>query len=180
MFRCFFAITLFIACVGMASPAQAESLADRFVESGARKTLPAFMFQDGKGQETDLSAFRGRYVLLNLWATWCGPCVQEMPALDALQAHFNKRKLSIVALTQDRDGLAAARGFYGRYGLKNLDVYADGAGRTTAILRVRGLPTTLLIDPHGVEIGRVYGIAEWNTPETIAFLEARMTKAATK
>ncbi|MDX2028424.1 MAG: TlpA disulfide reductase family protein [Alphaproteobacteria bacterium] len=180
MFRRLFAITLFLACTGMAQPAGANDFAGRFALAEVRKPVPSFIFQDGQGRETDLKAFRGRYVLLNLWATWCAPCVREMPALDALQARFGKQRLSVIALTQDRDGLAVAKGFFNRYDIKNLGVYADGAGRAGSILGISGLPTTLLIDPQGREIGRVSGNAEWDAPDTIAFLEARMLKVATR
>jgi thiol-disulfide isomerase/thioredoxin len=203
MSRHFFAITLFAALFAVNSGVAASDFTDHFVFTKPPAPVPAFTFQDAKGQVLDLkNNFRGHYVLLNLWATWCGPCVHEMPALDALAAKLaaesgtsspakpvtistgqagatSSPPLEIVALTEDHDGLGAAESFYKRHNLHHLTVFVDDSGEATFILRVQGLPTTLLIDPQGREIGRIEGATDWDDPATIAFLKS-LLKPVTK
>ena len=97
-----------------------------------------------------------------------------MAKLDMLQQKIDSTHLSIIAMTEDHDGLGAAEGFCKRHGLHHLPVFVDGSGAIPSILHVEGLPTTLLIDPNGMEIGRVEGDAEWDDADTIAFLEKKM------
>jgi thiol-disulfide isomerase/thioredoxin len=113
-------------------------------------------------------------VLLSIWATWCTPCVKEMPSLDGLQAKFGADRLIVLPIIEDREGLTAARTFYDRHQLTHLPVLADTAGHAPAALHVRGLPTTLLLGPDGRELARVEGGADWLSPEAVAFLQAQM------
>lgn len=136
--------------------------------------VPPFVFKDAHGQTVTVQDFRGRYVLLNIWATWCAPCVEEMPSLNRLQAHFPVSKLQIVALNEDHDGAVLARAFYTQHSLRYLDVFVDEAGRAPALFSLHGLPTTFLIDPRGNVIGMAEGNVEWDTPDSIAFLEKRV------
>ena len=122
--------------------------------------MPALSITDGTGRPFDLSSFRGRVVLLNLWATWCGPCVREMPALDRLQAELGGAGFAVVALSLDRKGREVVEPFFGRLGLDHLDMYFASA-RATVALGARGLPTTFLIDHRGRLVGSLMGPAEW-------------------
>ena len=129
-------------------------------------------FTDADGREHALSEFRGRMVLVNLWATWCAPCLREMPALDRLQGHLGGPDFMVVALSQDRGGMAAVAPFWAEAGLENLTLFIDkdlAAGRK---IKARGLPTTLLVDREGREIARLEGPAEWDAPEVVAYLAA--------
>jgi thiol-disulfide isomerase/thioredoxin len=179
MGRHFFAIFLFAAFMS-ASCAYASDFSSRFTPTTPPALVPAFPFEDAHSRTLDLKEFRGSYVLLNLWATWCGPCVREMAALDALAQRLptepSRPPLAIVALTEDNNGLGAAEGFYKRHSLRHLPVFVDTAGQAPSLLRIRGLPTTLLIDPKGMEIGRIEGDAEWDEADTIAFLEKQMQR----
>lgn len=143
-----------------------------FLPPEGRQPVPALVFLDAEGREVPLSEFRGRVVLLNLWATWCGPCVREMPSLDALQVRLGGPDFAVVALSQDRGGAEVVRKFYEDYDLANLDVWLDKANAAGRALKTRGLPTTVLIDAQGREVGRVEGAEEWDAPEMVERIEA--------
>ena len=146
-------------------------LSEHFVKAAPQQARLDLSFQDGAGRQTSLRDFKGRYVLLNVWATWCGPCVKEMPALNALQRHLAPRQVALVALAEDRKGQTAVAGFYQRHGLENLAVYVDAEGDAMALLKLRGLPTTLLVGPDGREIGRTETALDWMKPENLAWLD---------
>jgi len=128
-------------------------------------------FKDGQGRDLSLADFRGRVVLLNLWATWCAPCRREMPDIDALQAKYGGADFVVVALSQDRKGTDAVRDFYGEIGVKNLEIFIDQKAKTARKLRAAGLPTTLLLDKTGNEIGRLVGPANWNSADARQLIE---------
>lgn len=132
--------------------------------------LPALQFVDGSGRELALGDFRGRLVLLNLWATWCGPCRKEMPSLDRLQARLGGPEFTVVPLSIDRGGPAAVRDFYHELGISSLGVYVDATGTATADLHVIGVPTSILLDREGRELGRVVGPAAWDSPQALELL----------
>ncbi len=139
--------------------------------------LPELVFEDESGRERRLAEWRGRFVLLNLWATWCAPCKVEMPALDRLQAKLGGKEFDVVALSFDRAGPAAPRGFFEAEGIANLGLYIDKSGRGATALKAAGLPTTLLIDAEGREIARLAGIAAWDEEPILGFLRARIAEA---
>ena len=136
-----------------------------------RVDMPELTFVDVKGKDRSLAEFRGKVVLLNLWATWCAPCVKEMPSLERLQAKLGSDRFMVLALSQDRGGLPLVQQFYAAQGLKGLDIYVDKTMASARAIKAMGLPTTLLIDAEGREIGRLVGAAEWDAPETIALIE---------
>jgi len=131
----------------------------------APQAVAGITFKDAAGREMSLADFRGRVVMLNLWATWCAPCRREMPDIDALQAKYGGDKFVVVALSQDRKGVEAVRDFYAEIGVKNLEIFIDQKARSTRKLRAPGLPTTLLLDKRGLEIGRLIGPANWNSAD---------------
>ncbi|WP_246026280.1 TlpA disulfide reductase family protein [Saccharospirillum alexandrii] len=132
--------------------------------------IAAVTFEDGSGNALSLSDFSGKYVLLNLWATWCGPCREEMPTLDALQSELGGSNFDVLALSLDRQGAGVVTEFYREIGIENLGVYVDDSGMAGNKLRAVGIPTTLLLNTEGQEIGRLVGTAEWNSDEMIKFL----------
>jgi len=132
------------------------------------KTEPAVSFTDASGRHA-LAAYKGHYVLLNMWATWCAPCVAELPALTKLQAAVPG--LTVLAVNMDR-GQVDAAGF-----LKSHNALSLGSLRDTDITLMRGfgafgLPTTVLIDPKGKIVGRAEGPATWDAPESIAYFKS--------
>ncbi|MEZ5933095.1 MAG: TlpA disulfide reductase family protein [Alphaproteobacteria bacterium] len=134
--------------------------------------LPPISFQSERSVVTTLGDYAGKVVLLNLWATWCGPCRAEMPTLDRLQALLGGSEFEVLALSLDRGGADKVRAFYRELDLRNLSIYIDPAASAQRQLRVVGIPTTLLIDRDGRELGRLSGPAEWDSPEMIAFFKS--------
>src|SRR5581483_9289869 len=114
--------------------------------------------------------FRGRVVLLNFWATWCVPCVEEMPSLDKLQAQLGSRDFTVLALSTDREGLSIVQPFVDKIGVRNLPIYLDQSRAAQRAFGLRGIPTTMLIDREGREVGRLEGMAHWDSPEAMALM----------
>ena len=122
-----------------------------------------------------LADFRGRLVLLNIWATWCFPCRREMPALDRLQAKLGGLDFEVIALAIDQKGVPVVEAFYEELGLEALRVYVDASTKAAPDISVVGIPTTLLVDRAGDEIGRFVGPYEWDDPKITAFLREQIT-----
>jgi thiol-disulfide isomerase/thioredoxin len=145
-----------------------------FVFKKEPEALPDVRFQDANGTEKTLSDWRGKVVLVNLWATWCAPCRKEMPALDRLQKELGSSKFEVVAISIDRTGLAGARKFLDETGVKNLALYADPTTKLSSVLKAVGLPVTVLIDAKGREVGRLVGPAEWDSEDAKRLIRAAM------
>ncbi len=142
--------------------------------------LPEIHFVDGAGRAVTLDDFRGRSVLLNIWATWCVACRKEMPSLDRLQAKFDPSRFLILTLSIDRRGASVVRPFYQELELKSLGIYLDQPGASLQLLRAPGIPITLVINRDGQEIGRKIGQAEWDSPEMIALLREHLNLPASR
>ncbi len=163
--------------VGMpAGSATAQELLENFVVHPSPQPVAAVSFEDGQGRARSLADFKGKVVLLNIWATWCASCRYEMPSLDALQATLGSSDFEVVPLSVDRSGIHAVAKFYTEIDVRSLATYIDTSGQAVRTLGAIGLPTTLLIDPAGREIGRLTGPADWDTPEMAAFLKAIILK----
>lgn len=131
------------------------------------REIGSFAFADGQGRRKTLADFRGRTVLLNLWATWCPPCREEMPSLDRLQKTLGGAKFEVVALSIDAEGAPAVERFYKELGIGALAIYVDPGMGAPGALKTPGLPTTLLIDAQGRELGRHAGPAEWDSADVL-------------
>jgi thiol-disulfide isomerase/thioredoxin len=128
------------------------------------RPIPLVAFTDEAGHSLSLAEFKGRAVLLNLWATWCVPCQKEMPSLDRLQAKLGGPRFQVIAVSIDKQGDAVVQPFYRQLGLQALGVYLDPSGKAPSSLGIEGVPATLLIDVNGREIGRKLGALEWDSP----------------
>ncbi|MCF7702048.1 TlpA family protein disulfide reductase [Loktanella sp. M215] len=128
-----------------------------------------FVTEDGTRME--MADFQGKVILLNVWATWCVPCREEMPTLDALQASLGSDRFEVVPLSIDRAGVPPVRRFYDEIGVTHLGMYVDKTMLSATALRTVGLPTTILIDAKGQELGRLVGPAEWDDQEMVNFLK---------
>jgi thiol-disulfide isomerase/thioredoxin len=144
----------------------------------APKPLPDLDFLGPDGKATKLSAFRGKTVLLNLWATWCAPCRKEMPALDRLQAALGGQDFEVVAVTIDQRNLDRPKAFLQEIGVSRLGYYADPTAKIfqqlRAVDRAVGMPTTLIVDPEGCELGYLAGPAEWSSEDAQKLMRAAL------
>lgn len=143
-----------------------------FVFKSNPKAVPEFPFKDAQDKVLTLADWKGRVVLLNLWATWCAPCRHEMPGLDRLQADLGSEDFEVVALSVDRKGKAPSAKFLQEVNASNLKLYVDDTGKAFFEMRARGLPATYLIDREGRLIGRLVGPAEWDSEEAKALMQA--------
>lgn len=122
---------------------------------------PNSQFSDGT-RPMSLSAFKGKYVLVNFWATWCSPCVKEMPALDRLAARLERNGVVVVAISQDEGGATQVRPFVEKLKLTKMRVLYDPDKRAFRDYALRGLPTTILVSPEGKLVARLEGSASWD------------------
>lgn len=135
---------------------------ENFIPAREITRAPMTEFLELSGAKINLERFRGKVVVLNLWATWCTPCVAEMPMLDRLQQQLAPLGVVVVALSIDRGGPPVVQGFFNEHEIKHLGVYVDPTMRAQGDFKVIGLPTTVLIDRDGNERGRLVGPAEWD------------------
>ncbi len=149
----------------------AQGSLSEFVFRKDPEPVPAVTFLDPEGEEVGFDAFPGKVLLVNLWATWCAPCVAEMPTLDELQAKLGSDRFEVVTISVDRVSQEESEAFFERIGIKHLKLYRDPTTRIGVDLSAFGLPTTILIDADGVDVGRITGPAEWNSPEAIALVK---------
>ena len=143
------------------------------------RALPALSFLDAQGKPTSLAAFRGKVVLLNVWATWCPPCVKEMPTLNKLQEVLGGKDFAVLPLSVDKGGVFAVQSFYQDNFIDHLPVYVDPTTKVLDGLNILGPPTTILIDKQGREISRTLGPQDWDQPSVIAQLRHYMAQPAT-
>jgi thiol-disulfide isomerase/thioredoxin len=143
--------------------------------------LPELAFQDTAGKPLSLANWRGRTVLLNLWATWCVPCRKEMPALDAVQQRLGSPDFEVVAVNIDTRDPDKPKTFLKELGISKLAYYADSTAKTfqdlKSVGRAFGMPTTLLIDRQGCELGSIAGPAEWASEDAVKLIQAALGKS---
>ena len=143
--------------------------------------VPNLAFADASGKPLTLADWRGKTVLLNLWATWCVPCRQEMPTLDALEGKLGGPNFQVVALNIDTRDPEKAKTFLKDIGVSHLSYYADGSAKSfqdlKSVGRAFGMPTTLLVDPNGCEIGTIAGPADWASPDALKLIQAALSQA---
>jgi thiol-disulfide isomerase/thioredoxin len=153
---------------------------DAFIVHETPQPVPALSFIDSDGNRPSLAAFRGRTILLNIWATWCLPCREEMPALERLEAKLSGPEFEVVPLSIDRGGLPKVKSFYEEISLKALGMFVDTSSKASYALGAVGIPTALLINPDGLEVGRLVGPAEWDSPELTEIIQQHLQRAARK
>ena len=173
-----FACLMAASSVWATTNARAQDAVTTFPLHVSPRELPELRFQDGEGAERSLADFRGKVVLLNIWATWCIPCRKEMPMLDRLQAQLGGPDFEVVALSIDRAGISVVEKFYKEIGLKTLGMYVDASGKASRVLGIVGLPTTVLIGRNGSELGRSVGPAEWDSPALVDFFRKQIERRA--
>jgi thiol-disulfide isomerase/thioredoxin len=166
-----------VATAGRVAPLARGEVAGLVVASRPLR-LPDLAFRDASGSERHLAEWRGRTVLLNLWATWCIPCRKEMPALDELQAKLGGPPFEVVAINIDTRDANKPRAWLKEVGIARLDYYTDASARVFQDLklvgRAIGMPTTILVDPAGCEIGTIAGPAEWASEDALQLVRAAL------
>jgi thiol-disulfide isomerase/thioredoxin len=136
------------------------------------KPAPSVVFAGAGGTLHNLGEFKGKLVLLNLWAPWCGPCVKELPALAALEKALPGERFTVVAVDVGREGQGEAAAFLKAHGAGVLGAYVDSNASLYRAFGGYGLPVSVLIDAEGNEIARAEGPAEWSDPEAVAWIKA--------
>ena len=126
---------------------------------------------DQNGKIFSLNKFRGKLLLINFWATWCTPCIQEMPSLVTLQKKRGGSDFTVLALSQDFQEWKAIKPFLEKYKLDGIPIYVDSKSAIGIKLKVIGLPTSVLLSPAGKVLGYLKGVAEWDSPEAIALID---------
>lgn len=160
------------SCNGPSDPLERFSVGSlkKLAMIEAPPTRPALTFQTMDGQDVQLSKHQGQIVLMNAWATWCPPCIAEMPSLDRLQALRGGLDFAVVPISLDRTP-AEAKAWLEKNDLRNLQSWHDGSYRLTGEVKLPGLPTTILYNRDGREVARLPGEAEWDSPEALALID---------
>ena len=147
------------------------------------KQFSALTFNDGDAKPISLAAFKGKTILLNLWATWCVPCRAEMPALDALQAQSGSGEFEVVAVNVDNDGAEKAKAFLEQVQIKSLKSYGDPTmGLFNNLKReglALGLPVSLLIGPDGCLLSAMNGPAAWGGTDAKKLIDTAVSASGT-
>jgi thiol-disulfide isomerase/thioredoxin len=172
-----------LAAAALPAMAQAEIPKSLITGSMARfkltrppKPVPDLEFLDVNGQPLRIADFTGQARLINLWATWCAPCVKEMPSLDRLQEAMPRDRFIVLPISVDGPSKAKVKPFYKERNLLDLHIYYENKERKAmSVLGVSVLPTSILVDPAGRELGRLEGDADWDTLEGFALMRAAMT-----
>jgi thiol-disulfide isomerase/thioredoxin len=149
----------------------------RFKPARPPKPMPDLEFLDADDKPLRLANLTGKARLVNLWATWCAPCVKEMPSLDKLQAEMGKDKFVVLPLSLDGPSRAKVAPFYADRKLANLGIYFDKGKKVLGAVDVSVLPTSILVDAQGRELGRLEGDADWDKPEALALMRAAVESA---
>lgn len=142
------------------------------------RSLPEFHFVDGSGEKRTLADFNGKILLINLWATWCPPCREEMPSLDRLDARMGGNDFQVLAISTDLQGISVVQAFYRTAGITSLKAYIDQNGETENALKVPGLPTTLLVDKKGNAVGVKVGPADWDSDTVTSVVNGQISASA--
>ena len=154
--------------------AGSEAFNYRLDRSKAGTAAPTFAFQNPDGGEATLQDFAGRPMLVNLWATWCTPCVAEMPTLDRIAATYGPKGLAVLTISQDNQGEKAVKPFFAKHDLPHLKGWADPENQFGFDYATGLLPTTVLYDAQGKDMVRVIGAMDWEGAEAKALIDAAM------
>lgn len=154
------------------------AMAALVVHESPREAPLGAVYYDADGAARRLADHRGRVVVVNFWATWCPPCVKEMPSLDRLAGALEGTEADVVALSADFGDISRPRAFYERTGIAHLALYHDRDKEVARGAGVQGLPVTLILDREGREVARLTGDAEWDAPEALAVIRALLDAPA--
>lgn len=151
-----------------AEAAQLAALSRVLIELRPPQKPPGFSFLSARGEKRTLADYRGQGVVLNIWATWCVPCLAEMPALDRLSALVKDFTISVLPVSIDTQGLKVVKQYYAAHRIAHLPILLDPNGEIAAAFKVPGIPASFLFDRQGRLVARCLGPANWDTPHAIA------------
>ncbi|WP_169567001.1 TlpA family protein disulfide reductase [Sneathiella limimaris] len=173
----------FTGVVGLTSTAFSANLKDlavgemkNIVISSDPEPIAEFSFVDAEGKTHQISDFQGKTILLNFWATWCGPCKEEMPSIDRLQGEMGSDEFEVLTVSHDLQGIERVVKFFKALKIENLTPYNDKTIKSGRVTGVFGLPATLILNAEGEEVARMVGPAEWDSEEAKEFLKAVMAQ----
>jgi thiol-disulfide isomerase/thioredoxin len=164
------AVALLVALSAAAAAEEEKLRLGEFIPESAPQPAPETGFADADGKPVSFADFKGKPLVVNLWATWCQPCLKEMPSLDRLQSALDD-KLAVAAGSEDRAAADRVGSFVAAMGLQKLKIYLDPKSDVGHAFDVRGLPTSIVIDAGGRVVGRVEGAAEWDSATMMAVLK---------
>jgi thiol-disulfide isomerase/thioredoxin len=164
-------ILALILCLGILTGGQADDLFSKIDIKPIKdkRKLPNITLESLKGEKVELKSFKGKVIFLNFWATWCGPCKEEMPSMEVLQQQFKDKDFLFLAISVDYEGAKPVRDFIAKQRY-TFPVLIDQKGETLDLLDVKGIPTTFIIDRQGAMLGIAIGPRNWKSPEVIALL----------
>lgn len=128
-----------------------------------------FLSQDGTSHH--LAEFKGRGMVVNMWATWCAPCIAELPSLEALSKALAPKDIAILPMSSDRGGADVVRAWFDAHGITGLPILLDPKGALARAFNARGIPTSVIINTAGRVVARLEGAAEWSSPEAQALIQ---------
>ena len=152
--------------------ASPPAVLDKMQLTEGTPAAPAVTFYDAEGKALSLNDFRGRYVLVNLWATWCGPCINELPSLIRLQAELPQDKITVLPLDLEKHDAQKVAEFLERTKIAGLPIYIDRDFSAMRGFAANELPLTILIDAEGKEVARAAGEQKWDHADSVAYLKA--------
>ena len=152
--------------------ASPPAILDKLQLTEGTPAAPAVTFYDAEGKALSLNDFRGRYVLVNLWATWCGPCINELPSLIRLQAELPQDKITVLPLDLEKHDAQKVAEFLERTKIAGLPIYIDRDFSAMRGFAANELPLTILIDAEGKEVARAAGEQKWDHADSVAYLKA--------
>ena len=178
--RAFLLFALFVFALPLAQSKEAPLSADEKKVLKKLRITPATQWieaHDFAGEMMDaktvnLQDYRGRFVLLNFWATWCSPCLKEMPDLENAYNEMGQEKLVVLAIGMG-ESVKKIKAFFNKYGF-TFPLLADNKMKITKLYGVKNIPVTYLIDPDGVVLGRALGVRDWASPDLLAFIDSRL------
>lgn len=134
------------------------------------RVLPEADLVAPDGAKTRLSAYAGKPLVLTFWASWCAPCLRELPTLARFKPRAEAAGINVATVSEDKEGAAVAKGYMDGNGLGALPLFVDPDGELAKALGVKGLPTTLIIDAEGREVARIQAEADWSGPDVVSVI----------
>ncbi|MCB8883287.1 TlpA family protein disulfide reductase [Acidisoma cellulosilytica] len=164
--------TAVLAAGVMTRRAEAQSLGslDALTRLPSGATLPTIQFFTPDNQKLTLAHYRGKGVVLNLWATWCGPCVAELPTLDRMAGALASQNIVVLPVSSDAGGAAPVQSFYDSHGIDSLPILLDPGGAILQSWHVPGIPLTVIFDRNGHPRAKLLGATDWSTPQALALV----------